>query len=215
MRSRLVACVVIVLTNWLAPIGQAQRSTPEPLTAADLPVQLSSATRQSIAQLGDSLRAVHLPDEPLYSKAAEGVLKGADDARILSAVRTLARELADARSSLGNDADDAELVAGASALHVGATPAMLRRLVTARATGDGGGSLATPLVALADLLTRRVPPPAAAAAIDSLVTRRAPSADFAALRAAVERDIEAGRSPEASVATRTQTLLRDIEARHP
>ena len=210
-----MACVVFGLTNCLAPIGQAQRSTPEPLTAADLPAQLSPATRQSIAKLGDSLRAVRLPDEPLYSKAAEGVLKGADEARILSAVRTLARELGDARASLGEDADDAELVAAASALHVGATPAMLRRLVAARASSDRGSSLATPLVALADLLTRRVPPPAAAAAIDSLVTRRAPSADFAALRAAVERDIEAGRSPEASVATRTQTLLRDIEARHP
>jgi hypothetical protein len=198
-----------------APALEAQRPN-EPLTAADLPTQLSPATRQAITSLGDSLRAARLPDEPLYAKAAEGVLKGADEGRILSAVRTLARELGDARNALGSEVDDAELVAAASALHVGATPAILRRLVAARgAAGQGGGSLATPLVALTDLLIRRVPPTAATAAIDSLVTRRAPSADFAALRAAVERDIEAGRSPEASVNARTQTLLRNIETRQP
>jgi hypothetical protein len=61
---------------------------------------------------------------------------------------------------------------------------------------------------LADLLTRRVPPPIAAAAIDSLVARHAPADDFAALRAAVERDIDAGRAPEAAVTTRMQGLLR-------
>jgi hypothetical protein len=69
------------------------------------------------------------------------------------------------------------------------------------------------LIALADLLTRRVPAPAAAAAIDSLVARRAPADDFAALRAAVERDIDAGRAPEASVMQRTQVLLRGLDAR--
>jgi hypothetical protein len=143
------------------------------------------------------------------------VLKGADEARILAAVRTLARELGDARSALGGAAADAELVAGASALHVGATPAMLKQLRethVAATKGATSGSLATPLVALADLLTRRVPASVAAAAIDSLVARRAPGDDFAALRAAVERDIDAGRAPEASVVARTRGLLRNIES---
>jgi hypothetical protein len=91
---------------------------------------------------------------------------------------------------------------------------MLTRLQdTHRAATNGATSLATPLVALADLLTRRVPPPAAAAAIDSLVARRAPAGDFAALRAAVERDIDAGRAPEASVLQRTQVLLRGLDSR--
>lgn len=212
MKGQLFTCGLLAVSSALAP---SQRVSAQSPATVELPAQLSAAARQSIAKLGDSLRAARLPDEPLYAKAAEGVLKGADEPRILSAVRSLARELGEARASLGADADDAELVAGASALHVGATPAMLRRLALARASGREGASLATPLVALADLLTRHVPPPAASAAIDSLVTRGAPGADFAALRAAVERDIEAGRSPEASVATRTQTLLRNIEARHP
>ena len=196
------------------PAARAQQVSA-PATAADLPSQLSPATRQAIARLGDSLRAAHLPDEPLYSKAAEGLLKGADDVRILAAVRTLARELGEARAALGANVDDADLLAGASALHVGATPAMLGQLRDTHRTAPVASrtSLATALVALTDLLTRRVPAPAAAAAIESLLARGAPADDFAALRAAVERDIGAGRTPESSVTQRTQTLLRGLDSR--
>jgi hypothetical protein len=210
--SSLVA--MLVALAFPASLLRGQTPGVRPLTAADL-TRLSPSTRQTIAQLGDSLRAAGLPDEPLYAKAAEGVLKEASDARILTVVRTLARELGAARAALGTDVDDAELLAGASALHVGATPSMLRRLAAARSSaGPRHGSLATPLIALTDLLVRHVPPTAATTAIDSLVTRGAPSADFAALRAAVERDIASGRSPEASVAARTQSLLQNIESRH-
>ena len=205
--------VAALLGGVMAGAAGAQ-ARARPMTAADLPPRLAPATRQAIVELGDSLRTVGLPDAPLYAKAAEGVLKGATDARIVTVLRALARELGDARVSLGSGADDAELVAGASALHVGASPAMLRQLRETHAAGDGANtSLATPLVALADLLARRVPAPVAAAAIDSLVARGAPSDDFAALRAAVERDIDAGRPPEASVVQRTQGLLRNIEGR--
>jgi hypothetical protein len=198
-----------------AGASKAQNPGMRPLTAADL-TRLSAPVRDSIVRLGDSLRVAGLPDQPLYAKAAEGVLKGATETRILAVVRRLARQLGDARASLGSDADEAELVAGASALHEGATPEMLRRLAAARtAAGQAGGSLATPLVALADLLTRHVSPTVATAAIDSLISRSAPTSDFAALRAAVQRDIEAGRSPEASVTARTETLLRNIESRRP
>ena len=207
------SAVLIVLAAFSA--ARAQQVSPA-LTAADLPSQLSPATRQAIARLGDSLRAAHLPDEPLYSKAAEGLLKGADDVRILAAVRALARELGEARAALGASVDDADLLAGASALHVGATPAtlgQLRETHRTAASGSGRTSLATALVALTDLLTRRVPPPTAAAAIESLVARGAPADDFAALRAAVERDIGAGRTPESSVTQHTQILLRGLDSR--
>ena len=208
-RSTLVAAVLVACL--VRPVA-AQRAGA--LTAVDLPAQLSPATRQAIARLGDSLRAAHLPDEPLYAKAAEGVLKGAEDARIVNAVRTLARKLGVARAALGA-VDDADLIAAASALHVGASMAMVEQLRDTQLASPtkGRSSLATAFVALADLLTRRVPPLAAAAAIDSLVARRAPSEDFATLRAAVERDIDAGRSPEAAVLQRTHVLLRGIDAR--
>lgn len=214
--SRLLirAVMVAALASAALRATASAQAVERPMTAAELPSRLAPATRQVIVHLGDSLRAIGLPDAPLYAKAAEGVLKGATDARIITVLRTLARELGDARSSLGSGADEAELVAGASALHVGASPAMLRQLRETHAGAAGEAtSLATPLVALADLLARRVPATVAAAAIDSLVARGAPSDDFAALRAAVERDIDAGRAPEASVVQRTQGLLRNIEGR--
>ena len=215
MNRILMRCVMLAtVSSGAARASVGAQAVERPMTAAELPSRLAPATRQVIVHLGDSLRAVGLPDAPLYAKAAEGVLKGAADARILVVLRSLARELGDARASLGSGADEAELVAGASALHVGASPAMLRQLRETHVGGAGEAtSLATPLVALADLLARRVPASVAAAAIDSLVARGAPSDDFAALRAAVERDIDAGRAPEASVVQRTQGLLRNIEGR--
>lgn len=213
--NRVLRCVMLAaVSSGIARASVGAQAIERPMTAAELPARLAPPTRQAIVHLGDSLRAVGLPDAPLYAKAAEGVLKGAADARILVVLRSLARELGDARAALGGGADEAELVAGASALHVGASPAMLRQLRETHGVAAGEvASLATPLVALADLLARRVPASVAAAAIDSLVARGAPSDDFAALRAAVERDIDAGRAPEASVVQRTQGLLRNIEGR--
>ena len=213
---------VLLICGALAGVSGSVRAQcaisaiPRPIvSAADVPPQLSPASRQVIARLADSLRTAGLPDQPLYSKAAEGVFKCATEARIIAVVRTLARELGEARAALGTSAGDADLVAAASALHVGATPLMLVQLRdTHLAAGNAArSSLATPLTALADLLTRRVPASTAAAAIDSLLARRAPADDFAALRAAVERDIDAGRAPEASVVQRTQVLLRGLDAR--
>jgi hypothetical protein len=201
MRTRAIVVLLLCAAPWL------------PLAAQELPASLSPATRQAIVQLSDSLRGARLPGDPLYSKAAEGVLKGADDARILAAVRTLARELGEAREALGTTSDEAELVAGASALHVGAPPAALRRLREASRSDGRSGSLATPLVVLADLLLRGVPTPAASGAIDSLVVRRAQPVDFAALRAGIERDIQAGRRPEEAVTARVRAVLLGLERR--
>lgn len=216
MRTRTLLETIIVAAL-CAVSAQAQSPAVHPLSPADF-TQLSAHTREAIARLGDSVRAAGLPDQPLYAKAAEGILKQASEIRILTVVRALARDLGEARESLGANADEAELVAAASLLHIGAPPTVLRRLNAARSAAGQHGesmSLAEPLVALVDLMARGVPATIAEPAIDSLVTKRAPSTDFAALRAAVQRDIAAGRSPEASMAARTQTLLRNIESRQP
>lgn len=211
MRSTRLAFALLVGSACITRVSAQRATVPSTLSSPDELTHLSLAARQSIARLGDSLRAVQLPDAPLYSKAAEGVLKGADETRILAAVRTLAWELGKARESLGTDADEAELTAGASALHVGATPVMLVKLRGTQRAAAGEGSLAVPLVALVDLLARRVPAPIATAAIDSLVAQRAAAADFAALRAGVKEDILAGRTPEAAVRARTRGLLHPMD----
>jgi hypothetical protein len=183
--------------------------------SAALPDRLAPATRASIERLADSLRRVGLPSQPLYAKAAEGVLKGADDPRILRAVRTLARELGEARAALGEESDEAELIAGASAVHAGAPVATLRRLREHRGLRRAKGALAVPLVVLADLATRGIPPAVAGASLEALAARNASDDQFTALRAAIERDIEAGRPPADAMTARTRALLGSIDARRP
>jgi hypothetical protein len=172
-----------------------------------LPDQLQPATRAAIERVADSLRAAGLPDAPVYSKAAEGVLKGADDARILTVVRALAHELGDARQALGSEASEAEIVAGASALHAGVPAAELRRMRD-RQPRASSASLAVPLTVLADMITRGVPPNDAAASVNALLARRVDDAEFQALRVGIEHDISAGRPPGAAAQAWTQRVLR-------
>jgi hypothetical protein len=201
------ALVGALLVSLAAGGAGAQQSAP--------PDRLAPATRASIERLADSLRSLGLPSQPLYGKAAEGVLKGADDARIMAAIRTLARELVEARAALGDESDEAELIAGASALHAGAPASTLRRLREGRGPRRAKGALAVPLVVLADLASRGIPPAVAGASLEALAARNASDDQFTALRAAIERDIEAGRPPADAATARTRALLGSIEARRP
>jgi hypothetical protein len=191
----------------LAQVAGAQQSA--------LPERLGPVARSSIERLADSLRSAGLPPQPLYAKAAEGVLKGADDARIVAAIRTLARELGEARAALGDESNDAELIAGASALHAGAPAATLRRLRESGGTRRAKGTLAVPLVVLADLASRGIPATLAGASLEALAARNASDDQFTALRAAIERDIDAGRPPVDAATARTRALLGSMEARRP
>lgn len=170
-----------------------------------------AATRDTIARLADSLRAAGLPAEPLLAKAAEGRLKGADDARILRAVRALARELGEARSALPASASTATIVAAASAIHAGVRADDVRRVVTTRGASDGDMGVA--LVTLADLVASRVPPSDAVAAIANLLERRATEGDMTALRLGVAQDVGAGRAPAEAVQTRARVLVDRLDTR--
>jgi hypothetical protein len=198
---------VLLLTLATQAAGAQQRLS--------LPERLSPPARASIERLADSLRGAGLPVQPLYAKAAEGVLKGADDTRIVAAIRTLARELGEARAALGVESDEAELIAGASALHAGALASTLRRLRESRGSRRAKGALAVPLVVLADLATRGIPPAVAGASLEALAARNASDDQFTALRAGIERDIEAGRPPVDATTARTRALLGSIQARRP
>lgn len=199
--------VLLFLLSVTARAGGAQPSA--------LPDRLGAPARATIERLADSLRGARLPTPPLYAKAAEGVLKGADDARIVAAIRTLARELGAARAALGDESTDAELIAGASALHAGAPAATLRRLRESGGSRRAKGTLAVPLVVLADLASRGIPATAAGASLEALAARNASDDQFTALRAAIERDIAAGRSPVDAANARTRALLGSMEPRRP
>ena len=175
-----------------------------------LPDRLAPATRATILRLIDSARAVGLPVTPLVNKTAEGVLKGADDQRIVHAVQSLTRELGDARTALGGPTDLALLGAAANALHAGVSIDELRRLQ--RASSTGNDALTSALVTLVDLVARRVPVSAATSSMHDLLGRRAGERQFAALRAEVEQDISAGQPPDAALRARVGTQLRALDA---
>ncbi len=208
---RVASALFVALTA--SATASAQGVQP---SGAPSPPHLPANVQTVVDRLVDSARARGLPTEPLVSKAAEGVFKGADSARVVNAVRRLVGELEAARGQLGSKAGDPELVAAASALHAGVTPAQLAHVVQIGADRDGdtrSSRLVMPLVVLADLVARRVSTDVAVSALEPLLTRRAPDADFARMRVAVERDIAGGASPDAAMRTQSAAVVRSLDAR--
>jgi hypothetical protein len=184
------ACALLLA---LASPAAGQATGPNGAPAAP---SLPAALRADVDRLADSARALGVPAEPLYLKAAEGVLKHAPDDRVAAAVGRLLGELVEARRALGPRAEGDELVAAASVLHAGLEPAALRRIRASRGSRADGGSLLMPLVVLADLVARRVSPELATSSVALLVERGAPDEELASLRSRVERDVVRGQRPD-------------------
>jgi hypothetical protein len=175
---------------------------PAALRAQDarLDSRLDARTREAVVAIIDSARVEGIPSEPLVQKALEGASKHADGARILTAVRMLARELGDARSALGSTSSDAEVIAGSSALHAGIAPAALSKMRASRTHG----SLTVALAVLSDLVARGVPGDTATTVISALTTAGAQDAELLRFQQGVERDIAQGATPAAAIGVRAQ-----------
>lgn len=177
-------------------------------SSVSLPPQLGTDARATIQRIIDSARMSGVPVAPLADKVAEGVLKGADDRRIVAAVQTLARELREAHSLLGPAAPPPLLGAAASALHSGVdTVGLLRLARPAHGPAPTSQALATALVTLVDLVSKRVPSDAAIQSMEQLLSRGAPESQYVALRAEVDQDIRAGKSPEAALSARMRARI--------
>jgi hypothetical protein len=201
--------VLCVLAGGTAGPAQGQDRPRE------LPAAIDAPTRATIITLGDSMAREGLPRVALYDKAAEGQLKGASDAKILAAVRSLAQRLRQTRSALGASATEAELVAGASALFAGVPPDVLRRVAAARAARTAAPSLAITLTVLTDLVSQQVPPDVAATSVELLVSRGARDLDLTELLRGVEQDVRGGRGARDALQERMAGTLRSIEGRRP
>ena len=175
-----------------------------------LPASLRESTRTAVTSLADSLAREGLPGDGLYAKAAEGVLKGADDARVLEAVRSLASRLRDARRALGPHASAADLEAGASALFAGVSLTALARFAPHSAPARPQ-TLANTLTVLADLVWKGVPVDRATQSIETLMARGAYDRHLTALRAAFDQELNAGRDPIASLNRGTTRVLRTLD----
>lgn len=183
---RTAALLICALVAW--PSLQAQTTQS----------RLGATARAAIDRLVDSLATEKLPGDVIRDKVAEGLLKGADDARILAAVRSLAARLREGRQLLGASAGEDELKAAASALFVGVTPTDITRLVDTQRK-RGTSSLTMPLTVVAELTLRNVPPDLAVSSVESLLRRGARDGELNAFRNTIERNLQRGRAPRDAV----------------
>jgi hypothetical protein len=167
-----------------------------------LPERLSRETRDSLMLVIRQAQATGLPSDPLYAKAAEGVLKRADDARILLAVRNLSRTLADARAALPRSAAQSTIVAAANALQAGVEPGTIARYAAVSRSSEA--DLAVAYVTLADLIAGSVPVSAASNSVEQLLRNGVRESELASFRAAVVGDIQAGAKPEDALRARAR-----------
>jgi hypothetical protein len=186
-----------VLSVAVLLLGTSVSSGEATAQEARLTGRLSPAARAEVETLLDSARRDGLPLEPLVDRALEGAIKGADDARIIAAVRRLAGELAAAREAFGPGVADPEIAAGASALRAGARGEDLARLRTLRP----GRSVTVAAAVLTDLVALGVPPDTATAAVLALA-ELADDASYLAFRRSVERDVALGATPVAALTYR-------------
>ena len=164
--------------------------------------RLDRRVQAEVSALLDSARSLGIPAEPVVDKALEGAAKRAPSERIINVVRTRFGELVAARVALGSGPIDAEVIAAADALHAGASAEVITTLRTRRP----GVPLTIPLAVLADLIARGVPADTASSAVLALAGTPATDAQFAALRADIERDIAKGALPASSAHVRARGL---------
>ena len=199
MKHRLILAVLV--TPVAAAVGQA----------ASLPAGLDPAARVTLEQIIDSARVAGLPVQPLYAKAAEGKLKAASDAQIVSAVRALSNRFREIRAGVDSSMEMATMTAAATALAAGVPLAAIRDM-RAAAVGSRNpeGDLAGALVAVTDLVAQRVSTASAVSAVQSLLARRADPDQYVRLRAGVGDFIAAGRSPDQAVRSTTETIVKTM-----
>ncbi len=177
------------------PVGAAAQE-PDPLS------RLDPTSRYAIEVMMDSAGRVGLPPEALLSKTLEGIRKGHPSARVVQVVRRYFGLLRDARTALGSEATLDELTAAAGALLAGVDQQSLIKLRSSRKNR----SILTPLVVLADLVSRGVPSTDASSAIIRWVQNGAADSDFMGLWKGVEQDIISGAPPAAALDRRAREV---------
>jgi hypothetical protein len=176
-----------------------------------LSTRLDPRTRSAVVAIIDSARLASLPVEPLIDKALEGAAKKATSQQIVSAVRTFAGQLLEARRALGERSTEPELLGGAQAIRAGIPAQQLERLRRARA----GAQIATALTVASDLVTREVPVDTAVAAVTKLVSSLASDEQLLAVRSDIEADILSGKPPAVAASTRAEALGQTLAASTP
>jgi hypothetical protein len=174
--------------------------------------RLDAPTRKALTALVDSAKAQGIPVEPLMEKVYQGLAMGADGARIVTAVRSLTVEMANAQRELGTVATADELKAAASAVHAGVPPVELGKM---KKQSGLRRSLTLPFTVLADIVSRGVPVQTAVNAIRSLVGAGARDRDISEFQRNVQVDVEKGAQPQAAAETRAKGAVTTTPAARP
>lgn len=153
--------------------------------------RLDSTTAVAVQATVDSAHRAGLPTEPLVQKALEGSTLGASGPRIEAAVSALASQLGQARTALGNKADEAELTAAAGAIRAGLPSSALRSLQALRSDRP----LVVPIAVLTDLVAEGVPPAQATQSVLDLAREGRPDDEFVALRRQVQMQRRGAEAP--------------------
>lgn len=153
--------------------------------------RLDSTTAVAVQAIVDSAHRAGLPTEPLVQKALEGSTLGASGPRIEAAVSALASQLGQARTALGNKADEAELTAAAGAIRAGLPSSALRSLQALRSDRP----LVVPIAVLTDLVAEGVPPAQATQSVLDLAREGRPDDEFVALRRQVQMQRRGAEAP--------------------
>lgn len=188
MTPRVTAFVLFAFLTGVAWPHGAGAETQE------LDRRLDPATRDAVTSLITDAEKDGLPTKPLVAKALEGASKGANGERIVKAVRAYADALRRARSAVGKESSEAEIVAAAGAVQAGVPMDTLTHLRSARPSG----SLVVPLVVLSDMVARHVPIDVASVAVLAPARAGAKDADLFSIRERVEKEIQAGVAPAAA-----------------
>ena len=211
MRRGFIDRVAAPLTIVLLVVGGARAATAQ-ATGALRPLdgRASASLKAQVAVVADSVARVGLPVAPLVDKTLEGISKGADDNRIMIAVRGVANDLGVARRALG-PSSDSELAAAVAALRAGSTPAGLTQLRRELP----GRPLVVPLSVLASLIVDGAPAPSAIVAVVANARQRNDS-DLLAYGRAVSHDIAGGVAPLTAITSGTQAASLTVKtAAHP
>lgn len=210
MILRRLACLLPLAT---ALVLFSTSASAQSATQRDASLRLTPDSRRVLDMLADSLAASGLPSAVLYDKAAEGVLKGASEARIIVVVRALAARLRESRRLLGDGASEDDLSAASSALYAGVSPSLVRRAAATRSERPNAPSLSLTLTVLAALVSQHVPPEIATASLETLLRRGARELDLREFQRSVEGDIVGGTSPVDATTSRTQHVMQTIDSR--
>ena len=187
------------------PLATGSVSAQDAVTSR-LTSRLDARTRMAVIAVIDSARALRLPIEPLVDKALEGAAKRATSQQIVSAVRTFAAQLGEARRALGEASTAPELLGGAQAIRAGIPVQQLERLRRVRP----GVQIATALTVVSDLVSREVPIDTAVSVVSGLVTSAASDDQLLAVRSDIETDILAGKPPAVAAVSRGESLKKTL-----